>query len=81
MNEKFSLTQALIVVWFDATGKGIRQLPVGTMLTLTGRASLPGFIEIMHAGELYHSFEDDFRDRSQHSAANASRTSFECPSL
>lgn len=63
--QEFYLIRTLNVVGFDAGGKGyIHQLPTGTMLTKTGRSSLPGFIEIMHDGKVSHTFEKDFRDRS-----------------
>jgi hypothetical protein len=64
--QQLYLIRTLSVVKFDAGGKGhIDQLPIGTMLTISGRSSLPGFIEIVHDGEVCHSFEKDFRDRSQ----------------
>ena len=66
--QELYLIRTLSVVGYDAGGKGyIHQLPTGTMLTITGRGSLPGFVEIVHDGEVCHTFEKDFRDRSQSS--------------
>src|ERR1700730_1525805 len=43
--QELYLIRTLSVVGFDAGGKGyIHQLPTGTMLTITGRGSLPGFV-------------------------------------
>jgi hypothetical protein len=65
---KFYLIRTLSVVGFDGDGKGyFHRLSPGAMLTITGGSSRPGFIEIMHDGELCHTFEQDFVDRSKSS--------------
>ena len=66
--QELYLIRTLSVVGFDAGGKGkIHQLPIGATLTITGRDSLPGFVEIVHDGEVCHTFEKDLQDRSQSS--------------
>jgi len=86
--QKFKLISSLIAIRFDERGRGnIDHLPIGALLTLTGRSSLPGFIEILHADGVCHAFEKDFRDRSSQAAEKAFRASttgipsFESPLL
>jgi hypothetical protein len=64
--QEFCLIRTLTVVGFDKGGRGhIHHLPRGTVLIITGRSSLPGFIEILRNDQVCHAFENDLQDRSQ----------------
>lgn len=65
MTDLFRLTKAITGVTFSPEGRGsLTALPVDAGLHLTGKSSMPGFIDVTYGDKLYCIFRVDLIARS-----------------